>query len=114
MQMQTPMSQAPASGDITSDDKLWGALCWIPGLGVWVAIAMLLMEDKKNRPFIRHNAVQNLAVWVVLFVLCFVLVGVCLAFIAFFVMFYWAYQAYQGQYVTIPYLTDFLKQRGWI
>jgi hypothetical protein len=26
---------------------------------------------------------------------------------------YWAYQAYQGKIVTIPLLTDFIKNQGW-
>ena len=52
--------------DITSDDKLWAAL----GYPIFpIAIIMLLVEGKKDRPFIKFHAVQalalNVAVWVV-------------------------------------------------
>ncbi len=108
------MSQAPMSADITSDDKLWAALSWIPAIGPWVALFMLLMEDKKNRPFIKYHAVHSLAVAVIIIVTSFVLIGLCVAAVAFFVMFYWAYQAYQGMTFEIPMVTDFLKKQGWI
>jgi uncharacterized membrane protein len=26
---------------------------------------------------------------------------------------YWGYKAYQGEYVTIPVVTDFVKNQGW-
>ncbi len=98
----------------TSDDKLWAMLSWLPVVGWIIAIIVLLMEDKKNRPFIRYHAVNSLAVIVVITVTSFVLVGVCLAVIAFFAQLYWAYQAYQGQLVVVPVLTDFCKKQGWI
>jgi hypothetical protein len=28
-------------------------------------------------------------------------------------MIYWGIQAYQGNYVTIPVITDFVKKQGW-
>ena len=44
--------------DITSDDKLWAALAW----AIWpIAIVILVMEDKKNRPFQKYHAVNSLA-----------------------------------------------------
>jgi uncharacterized membrane protein len=30
------------------------------------------------------------------------------------VMVYYAYKAYQGEYFTIPMLTDFLKKQKWL
>ena len=51
--------------DITSDDKLWAAL----GYPIFIiALIMLFMEEKKNRPFIKFHAVQALALNVVLWV----------------------------------------------
>lgn len=100
--------------ETTSDDKLWAALSWVPAIGPWVAIAMLLIEDKKNRPFIRYNAVNSLAVAAVIVVTSIVGIGLCLGAIAFFAQFYWAYQAYQGITFEIPLVTDFVKKQGWI
>jgi uncharacterized membrane protein len=85
----------------------------VPAIGFWVALAMVLMEDKKARPFIKYNAVHRLAVATVLFISFFVLFGLCLSVVAFFAMIYWAYIAYQGQKVEIPMLTDFIKNQGW-
>jgi len=48
------MSQEPMM-EVTSDDKLWALLAYV--LSPLVPVIILLMEDKKNRPFIRaHNA----------------------------------------------------------
>ena len=51
------MTQQPISSDVTSDDRLWALLGWL----FWpVAVIMLLMDDKKARPFIKYNAVLSL------------------------------------------------------
>ena len=49
--------------DLTSDDRLWAALSWIPVSPLWpiFAIIALLLEDKKDRPFIRYNAILSIA-----------------------------------------------------
>ena len=100
--------------EITSDDRLFAALSWIPVSPLWpvIAIVMLLMEDKKDRPFIRYNAILSIATGVVLIPLSIVTIG-CAALL-YFVFFYWAYLAYQGKAVEIPIVTDFCKNQGWI
>ena len=108
--------QMPGSNvDVTSDDKLWAALAYV--FTPIVPIILLLMEDKKNRPFIKEHNVQALA-WGVVFyiivsVLSAVLIGCFLAPLGIILQLYWAYQAYQGKSVTIPFLTDFVKKQGW-
>jgi uncharacterized membrane protein len=102
--------------DITSDDKLWAALSWAIPI---IAIIVLVMEDKKNRPFIKYHAVNSLAFSVAFFVIISILsvvtfgIGGCLS-VLWFVAFYWAYLAYQGQWVTVPVITDFIKKQGWV
>lgn len=102
------MSQAPMSPDITQDDKLWAALGYVIPI---IAIVVLFMEDKKNRPYIKFNAVQSIVVTVVLSILATVTFG-C-GSILFLVLFWWAYQAYQGQDVRIPMISDFIRNQGW-
>ena len=102
------MSQAPMSPDVTSDDKLWAMLGYVFPV---IAIVVLFMEDKKNRPYIKFNAVQSLVATVVLSILATVTFG-C-GSILFLVMFWWAYQAYQGENVTIPMVSDFIRNQGW-
>jgi uncharacterized membrane protein len=102
------MSQAPASPDITSDDKLWAALGYVIPV---IAIVVLFMEDKKNRPYVKFNAVQSIVVSVVLSIVATITFG-C-GSILFLALFWWAYQAYQGQDVRIPMISDFIRNQGW-
>jgi uncharacterized membrane protein len=109
-----PMSNDPMT-DVTSDDKLWAALGYPIAL---VAIIVLFMEDKKNRPFIKFHAVQSIAANVVFFILSFILgvtvVGAICAPALWLVFLYWAYKAYQGEMFEIPVITNFIKGQGWI
>ena len=102
------MSQAPVSSDISSDDKLWAMLGYIIPL---IAIVVLFMEDKKNRPYIKFNAVQSLVATVILTILSTVTCG--FGGVLFLIMLWWAYQAYQGQDVKIPMISDFIRNQGW-
>jgi uncharacterized membrane protein len=102
--------------DITDQDKLMAALAWI----FWpVAIVILIAEEMKNRPFQKYHAVNSLAFIVVFSVAGIIIttvtcgIGGVLLF-AGLIVFYWAYQAYQGVWVEVPYLTNFAKQQGWI
>ena len=101
------MSQAPMS-DVTQDDKLWAMLGYIIPL---IAIVVLFMEDKKNRPYVKFNAVQSIVATVALTILPTVTLG-CGSSL-FLVMLWWAYQAYQGQDVRIPVISDFIRNQGW-
>lgn len=102
--------------ETTSDDKLWAALGYPIPL---VAIIVLLMEDKKSRPFIKFHAVQSIAANIAYFIVATILSTVTLGFGAlcvvplWLVFLYWGYQAYQGQMVNIPVVTNFIKGQGW-
>ena len=103
------------SPEVTSDDKLWAALAYV--FTPLIPIVLLLIEDKKDRPFIRAHNMQAL-VWGVVFyvivtILSAFLVGLCIWPLGLIVQLYWAYQAYQGEMVTIPVLTDFVRNQGW-
>lgn len=95
--------------DITADDKLWAALAYV--FTPIVPIILLLMDDKKDRPFIKAHNVQALVAGVVLWVLATVTVGCGSIF--WFLFLYWGYKAYQGEYINIPLITDFVKNQGW-
>lgn len=109
--------------DITSDDKLWAALGYpfFP-----IALIMLFVEGKKNRPFIKFHAVQalalNVGVWIVEIVLAILssFLGVigavisCIAPIVWLVLLWPAILAYQGKYFEVPVVTKFLRDQHWI
>src|SRR5215831_5342487 len=105
------MMNQSMSSDATSDDKLWAALAYV--FTPIVPIIILVMEDKKNRPFIKAHNMQALIWGVVLYVIVAVtsafFVGLCIWPLGLIAQIYWAYQAYQGNSVNIPLLSDFVK-----
>ncbi len=109
MDPQVPM-------DVTDDDKLWALLSWI--FAPLVPIIVLLLEDKKVRPFIKYNAIQALVVsvvgYVISSVLSFIVIGCFIGVAVLIYVIYLAIQSYQGKWVTIPVVTDFCKGQGWI
>ena len=110
------MTEAPAP-DVTSDDKLWSALGYpIP----IIAIVMLLMEEKKKRPFIKFHAVQslifNVAVWVLIFIASTVTLGIgaICAPVLWLVTLWPAFSSFKGNYTEIPVISNFIKNQGWV
>ena len=106
-----------STGEVTSDDKLWALLAY--ALTPLVPIILLLMEDKKTRPFIRaHNAqalawgVFNIVVGTILSSVLFFCLGAP-SFIIWAVGVYWGFKAYGGNMVEIPVITNFVKNQGW-
>jgi uncharacterized membrane protein len=103
---------------ITDDDKLWALLCWI--FAPLVPIIVLLLEDKKNRPFIRYNAMQGLIVGAAAVVLSGILgsltfcIGSLIWPVIWIYQIYLGIQAYNGNWVEVPVVTDFAKNQGWI
>jgi len=114
----------PPAGDITDNDKLMAALSYPIPL---VAIIILIAEDMKSRPFQKFHAVQALAVDIglgiaivvlgcILAALSFFLGGLCGtgAILLWLITLYWAYEAYQGKYFELPWLTEFLRRQSWL
>lgn len=101
--------------NITSDDKLWALLSYL--LSPIVPIIVLVMEDKKNRPWLKLHAVQalifTLVVGILTSVLAIVLIGFAIGIAGFVFSIIWAIKAYNGEEVKIPVITDFVKKQGW-
>jgi uncharacterized membrane protein len=101
------------TGDVTDDDKLWALLAYV--LSPLVPIVILLLEDKRERPFIKAHNVQAL-IWGVITAI----VGgvtsflLCIPYVVLWAVgVYWGWQAYQGNHVNIPVITDMVKGQGW-
>jgi uncharacterized membrane protein len=114
-QTPDPMANKPSDGplgagsEVTDDDKLWAMLSWI----IWViAVLALILEEKKDREYIRYHAWHSIVVGVLFTIISFATLGCGTP--VFLVALYFAYQAYMGEWVKIPVVTDFLKQQGWI
>ena len=102
-------NMSTGGGDVTSDDKLWALLGYVFPL---IALIVLLMEDKKDRPFLKWHAVHALLLSVLTFVLSFT---ACLWVLPYGYGIFLGVQAYQsGQWSEVPVLTDFAEQQGWI
>ena len=111
-----PEVAPPPSGEVTSDDRLWSALAYV--FSPLVSIILLLMEDKKNRPFVRYHAYQSMVLGIALIIVIVILqiiplVG-CIMPLLWLVMLYFAYKAYQGEYLRVPVVSDFIKNQGWV
>lgn len=109
-------TEEQGGAEITSDDKLWAALGYpIP----IIALIVLFMEDKKNRPFIKFHAVQSIAFNIVIAAVALIVSAVTLGFGAvcfplFWLVSFWpAYDSYQGNFTELPVLTNFIKNQGW-
>lgn len=98
----------PYPSDVTDDDKLWSLLAYI--FSPLIGIVVLLLEEKKDRPFLRYNAIQSVMLGVVSFLLSFLCVGILL-YIYSIVL---GIKAYKGEIVEIPVLTKFGKGQGWL
>ncbi|MCB8983711.1 MAG: hypothetical protein H6659_07810 [Ardenticatenaceae bacterium] len=111
---EPPKFEEMSGMEVSDDDKLWALLAYV--LSPLVPVIILLMEDKKQRPFIRAHNAQALA-WGLVNVVVGTILSTFLCGIPSLLLWligcYWGWQAYQGQMVTIPVITDFVKNQGW-
>lgn len=114
----TPEVDAPQSFEsegITSDDKLWALLAYV--FSPLIPIIILLLEDKKARPFIQAHNAQALVMGIINMLFA-ILVGwtvflSCIPLLIWIVMIYWGFKAYQGEFVEIPVVSNFVRNQGW-
>lgn len=67
---------------------------------------------EQERPFIRRHALTSIVTGVVLIPITIITLG--FGGFLYLVFFYWAYQAYLGQQVEIPVVSDWIRQLGWL
>ncbi|MBX3003990.1 MAG: DUF4870 domain-containing protein [Anaerolineales bacterium] len=98
----------------TDNDKLLTLLAYV--FSPLVPVVLMLMNDKKDRPYIKQHNAQAL-VWGVLSIVLGYGLGSFLCGLPGLVMWviaiYWGIQAYNGKDVVIPVITDFVKSQGW-
>jgi uncharacterized membrane protein len=97
----------PAPEEVSSDAKLWALLAYL--LCPLFGILILVMDDKKNDPFMRFHAVQSIALSIAIIVLSWICIGVLVWFYAI----YLGLVAYKGQVFEIPFITNFCQEKGW-
>ena len=82
--LEEAMYEEPLNpNDVTSDDKLWALLAYV--LSPLIPIILLLMQDKKARPFIKYHTMQALVLGIIEVILYIVigwtLIGMCVPLI---------------------------------
>ncbi len=93
--------------EVTSDDKLWALLAYV--FSPLVPIIIMVMEDKKNRPFLKAHNAQAL----ILGIIAVITSSFCVGILVWFYAIYLGFQAYNGKLVEIPVITNFCKSQGW-
>jgi len=109
--MESPAPQIES----TSDDRLWVLLGYI--FTPIIPIIVLLLEDKKNRPFIKAHNMQALILgiveWVINILLSFVVIGCITSVLTLILNIYLGIKANRGEVFEIPVITKFVRQQGW-
>lgn len=105
----------PAAGGLSSDSKLWGALCYV--FPILVPLFVMLTEKKQDK-FVLFHAWQALilaiAMWAVSMVVAVVTFGVgglCFPLV-WLVMLYFGYKAYQGEKFMLPTVGEMAEKNA--
>lgn len=131
---QPPEGGAPFTPEGSSDDRMMAMLAWLSMVILQlpiVSIIQLLSPNTKDQPFQRHHAVTALLFFgaaivyeivatVVFSILTAVTAGcgaICLwpiFFVPHALGLYYAFQAYSGKRLDLPFLTKFAEDQGWM
>ena len=108
-------AQFNPSPEISDDDRLWAMLSYI--LSPIVPIILLLIPEKRERPFLKAHVAQSLVFGVAVYLISALFGGIILGTIiriaGFVFEIIWGLAANRGEYVTIPVITDLCKKQGW-
>ncbi len=82
-----------------------------------VPIIILLMPDKKDRPFLKAHNSQTLVLgvieWVLNFLLSFVFIGCVTSVLTLILNIWLGIRANRGEVFELPFITNFVRQQGW-
>lgn len=103
------------SPEISDDDRLWAMLSYI--LSPIVPIILLLIPEKRERPFLKAHLAQSLVFGVAVYLISALfggfILGTIIRLAGFVFEIIWGLAANRGEYVTIPVITDLCKKQGW-
>ena len=109
------MQQSPVQIESSSDDRLWALLTYI--FTPIIPIVILLMADKKDRPFLKAHNMQALILgvieWVINFALSFIVIGCITSVITLIINIYLGVKANKGEVFEIPVISNFVRNQGW-
>jgi uncharacterized membrane protein len=94
---------------IPEDERIIAALAY--AFSPLAPLLILLLEDQREKPFIRTHRYQALVIGIIYMFLTLITLG-CGA-ILWVGLLYFAFRAYQGESFELPFITDFIKKQGW-
>ncbi len=94
---------------ISQNERVWAAMAY--AFAPILPIILFFMDEQKNRPFIHAHLHQALILGLLYALLVAVTLG-C-GSILWVGMLYFAFKAYQGELIHVPFLTDFIQDQGW-
>ena len=101
MEIETPVTET----GLTEQDKRWALLSYlVPPL---TGLMILFIEDKADRPALMYHALLSIALGAVGTVLF------CIYPLVWIYCIYLGTRAYQGQKVSVPFLSEWIAQQDW-
>lgn len=97
------------AANVTDDERLWAMLCWLQIMGLWpiVSILVLFLDSTRHSAYIRYHAMVSLLLGIALIPVTLLTCG--LGAVLYLGYFYWALKAYQGEWVRIPVVSNWVK-----
>ena len=107
---EMPMSEM--NEEVSRRDRLYAALC-LATVGVMGLVA-LYRADLRSRPFVRYHAVHSIALGFIVILIGLPGITACLTLPAWLALLFLAFRTYNGVTLVVPFLTDLLKNQGWV
>ena len=104
---------AQSISPIPEKERWWAALSYV--FSPILPAGLLFIFDLEDYPFLKKHIYQALVMGGVLMLSMPLILAatLCVGGLFWFIMPYWALQAFNGQSITIPWITDWVKQQGW-
>jgi hypothetical protein len=98
---------------ISEKERWWAALSYI--FSPLLPAALIFILDLDEYSFLKQHIYQAIVMGLFfLFTMPIILTStLCVGVIFWFIMPYWAFQAFNGQKITIPWVSSWVKSMGW-
>ena len=104
------------SPEISGDDRLWVVLCFL--FTPLFPLIVLLLEEKKDRPFIKYHTIPTLIFGVIEAIVVIILSSIpvirCISPLIWILNVIYALKANKGNYTDLPCITEFAKKQKWM
>jgi uncharacterized membrane protein len=123
----SPRAEVPSENDRILAGLAYASQIIVPAV---LPVILLVVEETRNKPFLRYHSVQSLGLLVAA-ILYYIVAAVvyflgsatisclaCVLWLVFLVpagaMLYYGWLAFRGRQEDVPWLTQFLRDNGWL